>query len=279
VLAALVLGASWLGAGPASGAENTPEHDVLNQAYAVYLGSGIYVANERTAFIFRFSPAFRVRSEEEHAMGLRVRLTATLGFYDLAPGDLRSLDLPDRLATAALMPGVEFPVRIHDNWTLMPLLDVGVATDTGMQETTVVWGVGTRSRADWSDPRLDYILWNEMIWAGNRSTEAAGGTSFFNVFRTDLELRRLVDYTLFDQRLDLGLLVRADYYFEPLLIGPPTVDAGRSVEVHSRAELGFTSGPTEKLRAGKVFTVPRLGVAYRFGGGDSGVSILFRFHN
>jgi hypothetical protein len=85
---------------------------------------------------------------------------------------------------------------------------------------------------------------------------------------------------MFGHPLDLGLLARADRYFEPVLIERPSVGDGLSLEIHNRWEVGFTTGPTERVRdPTKLFTVPRLGVAYRFGEGSTGVSILLRMRN
>ena len=63
-----------------------PEADPLNHAYSVYLGTGYYVSNGQSVFVFRAFPKFRIRSEEEHRFGVRIRLNFTFGFYNLQPG-------------------------------------------------------------------------------------------------------------------------------------------------------------------------------------------------
>ena len=65
-----------------------PEADPLNHAFAVDLGSGIYVSENRSVFIFRIAPRIKIRSENDHKFGVRLRFNATFGFYDLVPKDL-----------------------------------------------------------------------------------------------------------------------------------------------------------------------------------------------
>jgi hypothetical protein len=252
-----------------------PEADPLNHAYSVYLGTGYYVSNGQSVFVFRAFPKFRIRSEEEHRFGVRIRLNFTFGFYNLQPGDFLDLEIPSRVSTFAFVPGVEFPIKINETWTLMPFFDVGLATDTEFRDKTVVTGFGVRSRALWETRPLDYLLWGEGIAARNRAVDA-GTEDGYTVLRADLDLRRLVEYRLFKRGFDLGLLAGADWYLDPILVG---LIEDTDFEISQRYEIGLTTGPTVRWKFLKVFTMPRVGISYRFGEGFGTWAIRFRIRN
>jgi len=250
----------------------TPETRPLNHAYAVYLGSGYYVFDERSVFIISVAPKARLRSEDDHPFGIRLRVNATFGFYDLDPKDFLDFDFPDRVGTFALVPGVEFPIRLKQNWTLMPFIDAGIASDTGLHELTYVIGTGFRSRAQWLDRRRTYVLWNELIYATNIYS-SIDVRDDYSVLRTDLEARGIVKFQFGKRDWDFGLLGTADFYLDGVvldsLLDDPQV-------INWRWQAGFTVGPTERWSMLKVLMMPRLGLTYVGGGGKSGVRFVIR---
>jgi len=253
-----------------------PETDPLNHAYAVYMGGGLYVSGERSVFVVRVAPRIGIRDEEKHPFGLRLRINATLGFYDLKPTDFENLDIPDRLGTFALVPGVEFPIKIFDQWTLSPFLDVGVATDTQIHDNTVVIGTGFRSRAVLHDERLKYLLWNEFVYARNSKTTVSAADDY-TLFRTDFELRGLVNYHLGKRPFDLGLVAETDFYFDTVIVDLPL---GDPVGIRYRWQLGVSTGSTEPWKPlKKLVTAPRLGISYVDGQGNSAIRVTILFRN
>jgi hypothetical protein len=271
ILAVLILLLFWLSGGRLRAETTAPEADPLNHAFAVYLGSGVYVSENRSVFIFRIAPRIKIRSENDHPFGIRLRINATFGFYDLNPRDLIELQFPDRLGTFALVPGIEFPIRIYDNWTLIPFLDAGPATDTEFQDLNVVVGTGFRSRAEWHDKRLTYLLWNELVYAKNLKTTSSS-TEDYSLLRTDFETRGIVKYRVGKTPFDLGLLFGMDWFFDTIIVNVPF---DKPKEIGARYEVGFSTGSTERWRHfKKMVTAPRLGFSYRFGQGTSSVRFL-----
>jgi hypothetical protein len=262
--------------GSALAQDGAPETDPLNHAYAVYMGGGLYVSGERSVFVFRLAPRIRIRSEKERSVGVRLRVNATFGFYDLQPADFQDFEIPDKLGTFALVPGVEFPVPLGDRWTLTPFVDAGFATDTEIHETTAVVGAGLRSRAALHDSRHTYLLWNEFVYARNSSTQVSA-TDDYTLFRTDFEWRGLARYRLGQRPFDLGLVAEADFYFDTVIIDLPL---GEPVAIRYRWELGVSTGSTEPWKHFKnLFTAPRLGIGYRSGQGDSSIRLTILFRN
>ena len=262
--------------GAACAQDSPPEADPLNHAYSVYMGSGLYVASGRSVFVFRVAPRIKIRSEQDRAFGIRLRVNATFGFYDLKTTDFQNLEIPDQLGTFAFVPGLEFPVVMGDDWTLVPFVDAGFATDTEIRETTFVVGTGLRSRAALHDSRHAYLLWNEFVYARN-STTRVSSTDDYTLFRTDFEMRGLVDYRVGKRPFDLGLVAETDFFFDSVIVDLPL---GEPVTISYRWELGLSTGSTEPWKHFKnMLTAPRLGIGYRSGEGDSSIRITIRFRN
>ena len=260
--------------GPLMAQATAPEADPLNHAFSVYLGSGIYVSENRSVFIIRIAPRIKIRSEKDHKFGIRLRFNATFGFYDFDPKDLIELEFPDRLGTFAFVPGIEFPVNIYDNWVLTPFFDVGPATDTEFQDLNVVLGTGFRSRAEWHHKRFTYLLWNELIYAKNLQTKEYASEDY-SLLRSDFEARGIARYRLGKRPFDLGLLLGLDYFFDTVIVNVPF---DKPKEIGVRYEVGFTTGSSEPWHhLKKMVKTPRLGLSYRFGQGTSSVRFLISF--
>jgi hypothetical protein len=278
-IAALCVGFLILAAAPAVATSQSRAQeevaDPLNHAFAVYLGGGLYVTGDSTVFTIRFGAKIRIRDERKHAFGVRLRLVGVIGLYD-TEFKLEDIgDLPSRIGTWAAMPGVEFPVRIFDNWTLMPFIDAGVASDTKFHDTTIVTGIGARSRAEFKDKRHFHVLWNELIAAANHDQQFVKSDDY-TLFRIDYEMRGIVDYKLLKREFDMGLLLLSETYFNSPILGPP----GRQLQINQRFEVGLTTGATEQWKAIKnKITTPRVGVSYRFGEGTRSVRFVIRFRN
>jgi hypothetical protein len=87
--------------------------DPLNHAFAVYLGGGLYVTGDSTVFIVPVSPKIRVRDERKHRFGVRIRLTASLGYY--GTGNLTIKEIPDLPSASGR--GQRCPARIFSATT------------------------------------------------------------------------------------------------------------------------------------------------------------------
>lgn len=272
-ITSLIFAAALALAGLPARADDDPHPDAypLNPTFAVYMGSGIYFVEGRSALLFRIPVGARVRSEEEHAFGIRLRINTALGFYNLDPGDLGTILDTDNVATVAIVPGIEFPIRIFDNWTLGPFLDLGGSFNNASDEWTGVLGTGFRSRAEFGGKRVQYLLFNELIYGNNLNTETVFDD--FGLLRTAFEPRRLVNFKLFKRSNDFGLLFKNELYAGEVRFARPGLD---SLVTRVRWEAGFTVGPSERVKILGLVVAPRLGISYRFGGGTDAVRIIFR---
>jgi hypothetical protein len=253
-----------------AGDEVHPDANPFNPAFATYLGSGIYFVDGRTAYLFRVPVGVRLRSENEHAFGIRLRINAAVGFYDLNLGDLGDLGIPTQVSNFAIVPGVEFPIAIRSNWTFGPFLDLGVSYNNATDEATPILGTGFRSRAIWDKSRLQYLLWNQLVYGNNLNTESSFDD--FMLLRTDFDIRRVLNFRIKQRPQDVGLLFHNDVLMNEVVFARPGQDP---LVTRLRWEVGFTIGPTEKWKVLKnLITLPRLGLSYRFGDGPGTIRII-----
>lgn len=265
-------GALFLAATPAgAGGDPHPDAHPFNPSFAVYMGSGIYFVEGRSALLFRIPVGVRLRDERDHAFGIRLRINAAFGFYDLDPGDLGTIFDTENVATFAIVPGIEFPIRIFDNWTMGPFLDLGSSFNNASDEWTGVLGTGFRSRAEFGGERLQYLLFNELIYGNNLNTATAFDD--FGLLRTAFDIRRLIRFRAFKHSNDFGLLFKNEFYAGEVRFARPELE---SLATRVRWEVGFTVGSSERVKVLKLFTAPRFGISYRFGGGTDAVRVIFR---
>ncbi|MCP3982589.1 MAG: hypothetical protein GY716_25135 [bacterium] len=257
--AMLLGGSAWSGD---FGVRYTTELDPKNFAHASFLGSGIYSVDGRLIYIIRIKAALRVRSEDVKRWGLRATLRPTLGFYDFKTGDEDKFGLPSSIGSLSLLPGLEFRVPIRDNWRLDPFVEGGPAWEFDGNSVTWIYGFGIKSRAEFSWLGGKLLLFNTLLWAGNRESDIAPRDDFA-VLETKVDWRFPIRGSFFGHPTSLGPFGRSEAYFDALAIDPPD---GAGIEIERRYEIGLTWGTRERAKKWKI-PIPRLGASYRFGEG------------
>jgi len=251
--------------------ENVPEVRPFNYAFASYVGGGIYAKNGRTLWIVPIPVGLGVRSEDEHFLGIRVTLKTTLGFFDFKPQDFIDFEIPDRVGTVSLLPGVEFPMRVTKNWLLTPFGDFGIAADTENQQLTWVTGFGANSRAEFYWKRQKFLLWNRLVYARDFANGQEPAEDFL-LFETIFEPRVPLG-GIRGNPTDLGLFLLADSFFYPVIV--PRADGGKS-KILRRYEIGITYGSAEPTKLW-IFPVPRIGLSWRFGQDVNGFRFILTY--
>jgi hypothetical protein len=252
------------------GVRFTSEFDPKNFAHAAFLGSGIYSVDGRQLYIIRAPMAFTLRPEEGNLFGLRLSAIPTFGFFDLKFSDVGDFQLPSSLSTFSLLLGVEFQVPVLSNWRLEPFVRAGPAWEFDSNSTTWIFGMGVDSRAEFPTRSTRVLLWNTLLWAGNRESDLSPRDDFGR-FDTQLEWLFPIGWKLHKRRTDIGPYVRSEIYFDALLIAPPQ---GEPLVIHHRYEIGVIWGAQERHHTFWKIPYPRVGLSWRFGDGGSGVRLL-----
>jgi hypothetical protein len=246
------------------------EFDPLNFAFAAYAGSGIYQSSNGTVYLFRIPISYGIVSPEKHPVGVRLRIQATLGFYNFDPNDLIDLIIPDQVGTISVLAGVELPIPIYEKWVLGPFVDYGPAWDSETDDLSWVLGGGIRSRAFFPWKSRQFVLWNELVVASNRGDDDVERDDF-GKFLAELEYRQPLNLTIRGMRTAIGPFVKAEYVFDGLEF--QTV-SGESRDIRHRYEVGvkFSTAEREKIW---IVPIPRVGLSYRFGDGVDSVRLIF----
>jgi len=252
--------------------EDIPEFDPLNVAFAAYVGSGVYVAGDSTAWVIRVPASVRLRKEEENAFGVRFRITTTLGFFNFKPTDIFEGVIPERIGTVTILPGVSFPIKLTEKWRIEPFIDFGAGWLTEQRGATPIFGSGVYSRAEFPTRRSKVILWNRLIYAREFTTGDSVADDDFLLFEVEPEYRIPVA-TIRKHKVDIGIFLSGEWYINKLIILEPL---GENLELGNRWEVGFTFGTVERLRFWKI-TAPRLGLGYRWGDLANGYRFIFSF--
>jgi hypothetical protein len=259
----------WVPGHPAwaqAGGGNDEER--LNYAFANQLGSGIYDVSGRTVQIYRIPFALPVRDTEQRAPGIRVTLPVCLGLYDLDPEDVDQTGMPEDVSTVSFVPGVLLEYPVLRNWTLTPLVELGMAWDLQESQNAYVYTVGVKSYATFRPGGLDVLLGNRLVYVGEHTPGTVHDEDYATL-ETGCELRRPLARAMKGHAVNWGPYVMSYLYLEPTKVWLNE----KPLEIGSQYEVGFTVGPQERIDLWR-FEVPRIGLGYRFGDGVSAMRLV-----
>ena len=150
---------------------------------------------------------------------------------------------------------------------------MGTAYNDATEDWVGVLGTGAFSRLEFfREKKQKYLLWNDLIYGNNLNTEQRFDD--FLLFRTDLEIRKLVGFRAGQVQNDLGLLIRSEIYFSEVVFARANMEP---LVTRKRWEVGLTVGPTERFKFLKnLIPVPRIGLSYRFGDGARTIRLVIR---
>jgi hypothetical protein len=199
-----------------------------------------------------------LRSWENRAMGLRLRLAATAAATDIfdlleqGPADVRVL---------SFVPGVEFVLPVGETHILRPFLDAGIGTDNATNDLVFLGAIGLRTELIF--PRGDYIFGLEP---GLKLSMNSGGEirddAVVNPIVT-LSARRVLEKRVAGRFPDIEVYFDGGYDFQTLELTSVTASSDE-INLNLEAGVGFGFSRGRPLIFG-LFAVPRLRVGYRFG--------------
>lgn len=225
--------------------------------FATTLGTGVYRFGDRTVTVARLPFGRTLRQADEDRWGVRLKLPVSVGLYNL---DNPVNDVLDRnFATLAVMPGVELEREVGRNWVLKPTASLGYAQDVVRGNRSTLYEVGTRSAWRHAFDRVDFILGNALLYAGNVAQD--GLSQNFGVLSTGLNFLIPTGGVLMNRASNFGVHFVHYLYFDHLAFA---LSEDRRRTVTQQYELAFTFGtylPVELFG----FTLDRIGVAFRGG--------------
>ena len=237
-----------------------PDNDVVNYAYSVVLGTGVYRVGDRTVTIIRLPFSYEMRSSDDHPLGLRFLFPVTFGFHDFDFSDVIDTGLPERVATLTFVPGMEFLIPVYPAWTLKPYGQFGLGKDFSGGELTFIYVAGLKSRLvlpRWRD--LTFTLGNELYYVGY--TPEGERHNAMGSFATGIDVVRPLDFTIKGRQAIMGFYFIYRVYFNNLEFRRPD---GELFSIEQDADIAIRFG-TKKPISFWVFNFESVGFGYRFG--------------
>jgi hypothetical protein len=245
---------------PAARAQNLlsgDEQNVVNFAFATQLGSGVYSVSGRTLQVYRLPFSYTLKSADDSGFGVELTLPVTFGFYDFELQDVEDGDIPTQVDALSFVPGLKLVFALRPDWTLEPYVEAGVARARDVDANADVYAVGIASLYDFDGLGFDWLLRNDLAFAG-LDLRGTDGSDRFARLQTVMTARRP-----FSRGSGIDYLVYAlnEFYLDQP--GGP-VDSAMQGGDSVQYEVGITLGTTETTRVWQI-PLPRIGIGYRFG--------------
>lgn len=243
--------------------------DLINWYYSATFGTGVYTAGDRSVSVLQLPYSRELKTVADDGTGLRFKLSTTFGFYDYSISSSIANDIPHRISTLSVMPGLEWEVPLSPRWTVRPYADAGFGQELAGRESAWIYDFGVKSRILIAqDKGVEFALINSLAAAGYRPR--GGPTNPFGYVATGLDMTIPTNGSLFGRPVFIGVTPVYLYYFNHLSFAE--FDDPRN-RIREEAELAV-SIVTRKPWSLKFFDFDRVGVAIRTSGDVTGVSLF-----
>lgn len=163
-------------AAPVAG-QPEPGASAFNWYYATAFGTGIYRVGSVDVVTLKLPFAHTLRPATPGQWGVKLLLPVTVGGADTNAGSGIS-GVPDRLASVAVVPGVEFERQLGPDWTIKPYVNAGVGREFLDGSTAEILVAGVKSRYRLPLEGRDAYLGNALVysrtWVDRGSDENLG---------------------------------------------------------------------------------------------------------
>jgi len=234
----------------------------INHAFATELGTGLYDMGGRSIFVIRVTPAHSLREASARDFGVRLVLPVAAGSFDFNPFDTLQPDVPRRIDSFSVMPGVEFDFLQGNDWTLTPWARVGGSFSEG-QANGLLLGAGVRLVWGGELGGVEITRRHDLSLANIDYRGAVKDDLFLRV-RNAVDVRKPLFAVSKQRRLMPGLYAIVD-----IVPDPPAAPLAAGNQTVMQMELGVTVNAEPRPRIGS-WRWPRLGLGYRMAGDFSG---------
>lgn len=243
-----------------------PEEDPdFNYVYGAVLGTGFYRTSTERVFILRVPVNVQLTdAEERHS--LKFMSPVAIGMRDILEDN--ELQVPDRLKTLSVMPGLAYQFRAKPKWNIVPTVQAGAAHDFESHTTTWMYTLGVRSHAWWDlgDHRLG--LGNRLRGAGQHIRETGAETGFI-LIENGLDWEYPLPGKIADNPISGSVYLLWQAFVDDLNIRGVS---GEQINVDNLYQLGFTFGFREPVQWG-FLPLHRIGFSIGRGNTTSGREI------
>jgi hypothetical protein len=243
--------------------------DLINWYYAATFGTGIYTAGDRSVSVFQLPFSRALKTVDDDGTGLKFKLSTTFGFYDYDIDNVFSGEIPDRLSTFSILPGVEWELPLTQRWSIRPYVDTGYGREIAGSQSAWIYDFGVKSRfLIAKDKGVEFSLVNSLTSAGYRPS--GGSTTPFGYLASGLDITIPTERTLFGQEVSIGFTPVYYFYFNRLRFSE-FAGSGDSIREEFQLALSIVAAKPWSL---KFFDVDRIGLSLRSSGDVTGVSLF-----
>lgn len=225
--------------------EPTEEDINFNYVYGAVLGTGFYKSTNERVFILRVPLNWQlIDDKEKHSLKLMVPVA--VGMRDiLEDGEFQ---VPDRLKTLSILPGLAYQYRAKDNWLIVPTLQTGAAHDFENHATAWLYSGGVRSFAWWDVGNHRISLGNRLRGAGQHIRETSQETGFI-LLENGVDWEYPLPLKFGEHAVSGSVYVLWQSFLDDLNINGVS---GEQVNITNLYELGFTFGFRETVKWGFI---------------------------
>jgi hypothetical protein len=238
----------------------------INHAFATELGTGVYDMGGRSIFVLRLTPQHVLREPTEGHPGIRLVAPIAAGSFDFNPFNELEPEIPRRVDSFSITPGIEFDFPQGGDWMLSHWARVG-GSFSEAEADGLLFGVG--SRLTWTGERggLSISRRHEAAVVNVHYRDGVDDDLFLRV-RHAIDVRKTLGRVTPTRRFMPGFYTIVD-----LVPDPPDapLEAGHQTVV--QLEMGLTFNTEPRPRIGP-WRWPRLGFGYRLAGDFSGWRIV-----
>ncbi|WP_282109778.1 hypothetical protein [Shewanella algicola] len=255
--------------------EITSEPDASHYAFANYLGSGIYRTSGQSAAVVNIPLGFDLEESDEHL--LKLRLTASLGFFDYSFNDLPGGSFPKSVGTLTLTPGIEYHWLVDDQLTLESYFDLGYGHNFSTHSHVGIYSTGLSSLYRFGSSEYSPVWVNRLYYAGYKSNQN-DNTEGYSVLKTGIDFALNYDWQWDDIRVEPRMFVAGHWYFNQLKFVTPV---GKNVLTSYTYEIGSTLAFSKPINFSTIgldsIEMDHIGLSYQMGGGLKVWRLIFEF--
>lgn len=210
----------------------------------------------------------------------KLRLPVSLGFFDFDFENIPDLELPDRVGTYTVTPGIQLDYQYTKNLIIESYLDLGYARNLTTNRDVLVHSGGISSLYSFNINNYDSIWANRIYYAGYDGHNY-DASDLYAAVQVGIDTGLPSKYELFGYTYQPRIFATAFWYFTEVDFDLPISSASSTLEdskvtLSNSFELGMTMKFDQKIGYSWV-GIDRLGLSYRFSENINIVRLLFSF--
>lgn len=253
--------------GIAQTSQQATEDLTFNFVYSTVLGTGFYSTATERVFVMRVPLQWELTRFDESS-SLELLLPVSIGVRDLRD-DQGEFELPDRLMTASLLPGIAWDYQVLDNWQIAPSVSAGMAKDFEQGTTAWMYSMGVRSYAWWNWGKHRLGFGSRLLGAGQQ-LESSDSRQGFVLLENGLDWNYQLPWSFHGHQLSGSIFILWQHFVDDMALAGI---AGEDIVVQNLYQLGFTFGFRETVTFAGFIPVSRVGFSIIRGNTTSGADL------